>query len=1290
MKRAKLGIFAVFLSAALFAPACLSVSAEGGHDYDYARAGDVGAVTYTAVDLLAKLGITPSEEERDYLLEKGLFTLRYSPALSAGAASVNFEDGELTVDVSPVFYTAKNGQTVVWTPLTVDGGGTLSGDALHYETTPAEGKDSVTVRFGSTLTVAAEDVNAVLTAAYDAGMGAAEKLAEKERAYAEEKRTYDASVAAYEAYQSALTAYEEDLEEYHIYQNALALWREQDEAYRNYLERYEAYLEEQRTYYDFNSVLSEYRAKKAEYDRYLEDYADYERRYEDYLASLDSEEARGQLARLKILDYLTTPSTSLQRTLYSAITGSAVSFVLDMKETLVRYNLVDKKVIDRTEEVTRRLRNELAALEACTTDRDRYIYYKTYYTTLRDDFCDLFRCLDYMYQNPNFSVHGPIHDRTENDQNRKFWILLAQLYYFCNAITDGQVSTYNIKYNFGYKEKYPYRYFDSSYRIDGKTPAEILENDPAALLQDGENAAPPESGYLLPEPPEPPEPVEDPGEAPNRPSSPPIAPREVTPPGPEPELVLEPVRPQEVPMPAGEPRKYTPTAEESALKAAYDAGKFSDRKASLRKEDFLWEVETSVDRYFRNARTVVVEYYDGERLLGTDDVMRGDFLTPTVAEPTREETGYTYTFAGWNDGTGAPFDLTKAIDTDAATIRLYARFTRTPNLYDVIWEVDGAIRQGKAAYRSVPAYDGAMGPLVKERAGVRKYFFLGWRDEAGNFYPAEEDGSAALPEMGLLTVRYSAVFEGSAEVTFVLRGESITLAVRGGERPVCPLDTSSVYDRNYFYEFLGWEGEEGVYAPDELPLAEADGTARYTASLRRTPLAGYGDLAGDVVLENGYYTATCATGSPQSFRLGALFVIAAKGGAGIRVRTAGCTMILDSGAVKTAAEAGADELLLRAVRMADRSEFYFGLGEGLSVDAVLRITGDFAGYRLLEEDGAGALSFCGFDREGERQVSFAVRAGCRYEMCPFYTLSPAEEGYPLTIETGLPLLDIGGLLLVQARAGDEVFLRLGEPASGKQIAGVSAVEEVSGAPIVLEEREGGYAFRMPAADILVTVRTADILYTVRFYAEGVLLYEAQVPYGTDLTELAPPAMKPADNTAVYRFTGWDVPLAPVTGDAEYHAVFAAEELPPAQGPSRTAQLINLLSLVLPIAAAVLVVAAAGLTVFLVLRRRKKRKGAQAAADTAAETPAPDMDTAKEVTSDMDTAEEPASDMDGVEEATETPEMQEEPIETTEEVVEAPEEVPEAEEGEVSKTDDIPPELEEEGEKTDDIPPESPQ
>lgn len=77
-----------------------------------------------------------------------------------------------------------------------------------------------------------------------------------------------------------------------------------------------------------------------------------------------------------------------------------------------------------------------------------------------------------------------------------------------------------------------------------------------------------------------------------------------------------------------------------------------------------------------------------------------------------------------------------------------------------------------------------------------------------------------------------------------------------------------------------------------------------------------------------------------------------------------------------------------------------------------------------------------------------------------------------------------------------------------------------------------------------TYTTQAILYTVRFLdKEGVLIAEAQYEYGASVT---PPA---APQVEGYEFVGWDSELAPVTGNAEYRAVYREIEdkpIPPHQ------------------------------------------------------------------------------------------------------------------------------------------------
>lgn len=1210
MRRFALIAAALMLSATAVAPALLPARAAATQNYDFSDPNDATPATADAVDLLRDLDLTLSDVEIRYLAAHTDFTLKYTPAVPVTSVDAPFEEGgDLKVTASPYSYRAANGTEVTWNPISIDDGGTMSANGkLEYTTTPAEGQDYVTVRYESAFQIGAEDVNSLLTMTYDAGMVASETIKTQQKAYEDALAEYQAAVRAHDQYEADLAAYNANREKYEAYLRAYDVWAGKRAQYQDYLARSKQYDADLAAYQKAQADHDAYTKRRDAYVAYLEEMKEYDEAYAAYLAKLDSEEALRQLQHLKILDYIFLPVTNMKRTVGDSILGDTVVTVLERRKELNMAG-VSNTLLDIAIAATTRLRANLKTLKGLKKDIDRYSFYISNYETLTKDFCDLLRCLDYLYQNPDYQL---IHDTLQNmagaERVEKYRILLAQLYYLCAAMTDGRVTSYRYEYNNAVKEKYTTLFFNDNYTIDGKKPFDVLEKDPNGALEDLENAVPtPGTGFILPESPPKPDPVEEPGKEPVVPPLP-TKPEPVADPGPAPAEV----KPLPVPMPVAEPGDapvaYTPTAEEAELNAALAAGLLSPRSELVRTEAYPFKREASVRRYFRNATETVVHFWKGDEELYSASVERGSYIQypyATLGTPMHEREGYNCEFDGWVDGAGNPFELSEPLDTDAADLDLYAHFRETAMMYTVWWKVNGVNRGGRCAYDDVPVYDETLGPLTHDPEGVRQYYFMGWQGEDGTIYSPDEDGVYHFPIMTTRTVVYTAVFERGAKVTFNLAKTTYTLSLREGEIPVCPHDTARERDNKYRYTFLGWQSGADDEILTELPAVHWGDTLTYTAMYKRTPLVEFSGEAAEVTYSDGYYVADCRNGYENTFTLGTLISLAEEQGTGVRLQAIGFEALLDDVAVRAAANAGVTAVEIHAEQTrGDIAKFgirFIGTGDTSACSAVIVTHGDYAGRQLLRIAG-DEITYMGYDYSAaDRRLRFTMESGIEYELSKLYTITMSEG--PLTVFSDLPAVEG----TIQARAKDTVTLRLGELAVGKRLASVFVFAGTGTEPLLSWTEGEEFTFAMPEGDVSVTARIVDILYKIRFFAEeGKLLYEREVTYGTDLTEIAPNAMKPSDGTHVYTFTGWDPLLAPVTGDADYYAQFSESEAPPlVEAPSRLTKILDILYVAVPVGLAVFVLLIVLLIVWLVLRRRKKKRlKAAAAAKTASDAPMP--------------------------------------------------------------------------------------
>lgn len=1163
-------VICALLGAVLCAQIPLGASAAQ-NAYDFSMPGG-SSVALDASALLGRMGETVGDVEREYL--DGVFELLYSEPLSkteSGQPTVltfyegDGEGGELRAEASVYRYLASNGSEVVWSPTaaTVNGipmSETDGAFSAQVGDTATDG-DTVSVTYETTLTVKRGDVNVFLNSAYRAAEAAHTKLEEAEARYQDEYARYLSAKAQYDRYLAALEQYERDEAEYKQYCSDLAVYESELRRYEAYLAALETYERDLEAYNGYDERLAAYKEQVRAREQYLQALAQYQKQLEAYESAVASPEGEKALHQLDILAYLTRPVTSLKRTLYDAIMGGTVTQVLANSELLYQYGHVEKKALDEAARVTYNLRDLLPHLTACKTDEERYTFYILNSDALRENFCTLWRTLDFLYAYEDYDI---VRDNIKGDRKTKFDILLAQLYYFCNAITDGGVPNYAKVYNYGRdKKSYKAKDFDSSYLIAGKTPLSIIGED---FLEDKEMAEPLQNGYpKIPPKPEDPTPVADPGQQPVRPREP-VLPEEVKQPTP-PETVEPPTMSErEVPNPV-EPTPYLPTEEETRLSAAYKTTLFERTPLA---EDVRLIFQTSIVKYFRNARLVNVYFHRYER--GTEEnpvvrrVYEAELFAPVSAgdlAPAKELRGYTCTFAGWEDGDGNLIDL-NSLDTARTELDLYPRFTVTPNLYEVVWDVAGSRFSDLCAYQTIPMYDPVrFKPLEKTGGGVRLYRFRGW--QCGNdFYP----GGEPLAPMSDAPVRYEARFEESHVVTFSVDGSVYEYAVWDGDPVRFEGTPEKPSDGRYYYVFRGWGAE--------IP-AETRADAVYIAQFERLPLIGAMDgTAGTVEEREGALVATLYGGYSEIAVAGAVGVANGRN-LPLSVRLSSITVFFDVADVKLFAAEGAATMRAEAIQTGVNAYRYLialSDGEGSPVAAGRSVDVSASGSFDLEnsvlycteKDGTMSAVQPTF---GKNTVSFAARLSYEHTLFAQYAVSVIESEFAeLTIDK------------MHARAGETVTVTVGEFQPGTYL---ESLYVRYGNESVAVGDDG--TFTMPAGNVVVGLLAGYYEYTVVFRADGKVISTATYRYGEQPVPPADPVKAP-DETYEYTFSGWDKPIEKVTKDAEYVAVYTKAELPERVYPvSKLVKIMRVAIVVVPIFLGLLIL----LIVFLVVRHILKKK-----------------------------------------------------------------------------------------------------
>ncbi len=680
---------------------------------DYTRPGATSSSKLTAADILKlTMGLELGEAEKNYLELHGNYEILYPSHIPTSYVTVGYSsDTELLViEAAKYSYTANNGTVVLWTPKSVLVDGEEKTFAVEGDKYKAvfesveDGSDAVArVEYSTQFKVTQTAINRIINQAFNDAeewkTTIAQKTAEYERLSAlfeKNSEDYGKYLDELEEYKAELALYEAYLVEKRKYDDAL-------EEYNDYLDKLEEFERLSDLYDEYEKKLEQFAIDYALYEKYLKD----EEEYPDKLAAynLYVEKCNKIKEQLTFMDGMKRYVTSYKRSLYSAIIGDTVTKVLQNKDTLTSAVIgVDSAVIEKAENATVKIREIYAAYFALAEEKDKYGYYFTHYDDIRDNFIALFQALDKMYQNPKVRTaiieYGP-------DMQEKFEILLAQLYYTVNALSDFTVP------------RYDGGVFDSTYAVNPLTerkPLTLLGGKP--YMADTDSATPLEGGYpVTVKEPEPVVSVEEP-EAVEYMAEP-VCPDEVDDPGDAPEEITEPQKPQEIAHPGNAPVPYSPPEAVPELVSAYDRGELTLRSKADSSKTF--SVSLEVEKSIFNQETCIVEFCDTDgNLLERVVVDKNSFAEYTGEIPEREEdAAATYTFAGWADENGKPVDLTSVKES----IKVYPYFTPNYKSYVVSWNVNGTVTTETLVYGTVPQYDG-----VPTRPADRnvEYEFSGW------------------------------------------------------------------------------------------------------------------------------------------------------------------------------------------------------------------------------------------------------------------------------------------------------------------------------------------------------------------------------------------------------------------------------------------------------------------------------------------------------------------------------------------------------------------------------------
>ena len=691
---------------------------------DYSKPGATEKITLNSADILERIlrvddpTFTLTPGERAYLAEFGAETVSYSaeiPYLDNVLTAYDEEDGILSVTAFEYSYTTSNGISMLWKPRSVLVGQIevpLAKNGEEYTATVTgpfdAGTESARVLYTTTLPAFnTRVINSLINKAYEDVV-----IWDEYEAYLGRLNEYKTALNAYNAYLAELDAYEQRYSEYSIYLGKLSVYEAELAIYERYEEDVKVYNEKYALYMQYLDDVAAYEKNTVLYNKYVE----------------NSLKVKSQLAIIEGLMKTTVVKDEntgalMYRQLYGAITGPTVSEVLENKSLITGDKTgIDESEVDIASVATENLRTLFDNYFSYTTEEEKYTYYAMNYKAFETNLAVLLRQLDLFYNNGKIRA-----GLGQQGLKQKYEILLAQLFYTVNAISDTPVLNYNGKT------------YTSSYTFNGKTPLSILGGE--AYMKDENNATPVEGGY--PTPVEEPVPVEEVAE-PQKPTvvKPPIAPEVVEHPGEQPAKVDRPSPIANMDPPAEFNLEDPHVLPESviALVSEYREGKITER--AKKTSSVRIEVGVYSTKKFKNTDEVVIRFFDeaGNQLTTAFSVERGSYVEYDGAAPEKSEDDYaTYTFIGWKDGPGddAKQVNMSAVDGDGAELDLYPLFLATKKLYKVTWNDGGSLTYTYEPLDQIPTAPFEPAPFVDEANPLgfeTMRVFDGWVDTEGNHY----------------------------------------------------------------------------------------------------------------------------------------------------------------------------------------------------------------------------------------------------------------------------------------------------------------------------------------------------------------------------------------------------------------------------------------------------------------------------------------------------------------------------------------------------------------------------
>ena len=723
MKRNKiiLSAFVSLFSTLLVINAGFSNVNASTNVFDYSYKDSQHYNKHSAKDLIeniTKKEISPAESE---YLKQFDTVLKYDDKIPSSNVFTSLDDGILTIKASIYNYEDVNNNTVSWIPYSVNfNGNTRMFDSTYqciFESVP-DNLEEFEITYKTTFNLDNQIVNEWLNKAYNvANYYVSNNIIENGMAkYEQEYNEYLVNLDLYNKYLIDKNQYVKDVVKYENYLVEKEKYDDKKAEYDRYLANLEKYNNELNLYQQYLEDLENYQINIEKYNVYLQELESYKKElaiynneYSEYLGYMKYIDFQ-----LGAMDLINTPMTSLERTVYSAVMGDTVTKVLSRKDEL-KIAGVPGSVIDDANDATIQLKSLLPGYFNLTNPKDKYVYYKANYRKILDNTEKLLRSLDYLFRNRVvISAINTIYP----DYKDKFIILIAQLALVSNALDDKAVKTYEGQKNSTNSKDQ--LYFDSTWKINGKSMKTILENDYTFTDLNIANQFVP---FYPTKPVEPikPEEVKEPSK-PNLVVKP-TKPEEIINPGVGPEVVNKPTMPQEIKEPT-KPEQFVVDPIVVALIEDYNNNVLTYREQL--NDLFNYEVYTSFSKKFKNQEFLSIEFNDlNGNLLDKAYVENGSSAIYTGQQPKKaaDQMYSYYKFSHWEYLDGTILNL-NCVEREGIVYPCFDGVLLQK--YNVKWIVNDIETIEKYEYGSTPVYTGS---VTKPIDGNKYYTFIGWDKE---------------------------------------------------------------------------------------------------------------------------------------------------------------------------------------------------------------------------------------------------------------------------------------------------------------------------------------------------------------------------------------------------------------------------------------------------------------------------------------------------------------------------------------------------------------------------------